>query len=228
MSLIPIGGFFPPIAKWVDGADSLYALPVSEARNEGIIHDNLFAGSISRANFIIITSNPPGQNILTWETLAWVREVDEMVKGKRIDASSGQLIAIPSIPEFYPEWFEDPKNNGTEPDKKYLTYEDICAPDPLMGCKVQSIFDMGVDDMKVVLPTGAQPELWVMDGLVFNTQRKGFSPAFVLGEYTIDKCTREIPTQLVSQIYTPGKSVKFVNIKLADAHDMLYGLCGLS
>lgn len=204
LSIIPAFGLFPPRARWVDGADNLYSLPVSQARNEGIIHDTMFKDVISRAQFLIVTSNQTDDNLLTWDNLKWAREVDDLVRGNRVDASNNRLIAVPATEQFYPEWFSDP-NNPREPDKQYLTYDDICAPDPVTKCKIQSVFEMGVDETRLMLPEGAPPEIWVFDGLVFNTARKGYRPEFIFGDPTIVNCTRDVPTNLVSQIFTPDR-----------------------
>ncbi|EZG81693.1 patched family protein [Gregarina niphandrodes] len=205
LSLPPAIGFVPPIAKWVDGADNLYSLPVSEARNDGIIHDHYFQDVISQANFIALTSEPPGQNLLTWDMLEWVRQVDDIARGNRADPTTGQIVALPANEMYYPEWFQDPSHEGLEPDKKWLRYDDMCAPDPVTGCKIQSVFEMGIDDMKLMLDEGSAPELWMFDGLVFNSLRKGFCPNFVFGDFEKKNCTRQVPTTLISQIFSPDR-----------------------
>lgn len=198
-SVIAIPGFIPPIAKWIDGADNLYALPVSEARNDGRIHDKLFANAISRASFMVVTSNPPGYNVLTWKALQAAEELDQIAQGLRVDPA-GRLVALPATPKYYREFYSK-NNHSRTSDKKFLTYGDICAPDPVTRCKVQSIFEMGVKDMKLQLPEGAEPELYIFDGLVFNLKRKGFAPSVVLGGIVKEPCTRELPVALISQIY---------------------------
>lgn len=200
VSIIPVFGFLPSTAVWVDGADRLYALPVSESRNSGVVRDTIFPDGVTRANFMIITSNPPGHNVLNWEILEYAKQIDEMVRGKRVDEKSGLLVALPPLPKFYPEFYRL-HSNDTVADKTRLTYEDICAPDPVTGCRIQSVFEAGIEDMKLTLPDGAPPELYVLDGLVFNTKRKGYAPTFLLGEVEKVDCVRSLPVAMLSQLW---------------------------
>eukprot|EP01054_Gregarina_sp_Poly1_P002213 Gregarina_sp_Poly_1__2212@NODE_158_length_12340_cov_321_502159_g140_i0_p1_GENE_NODE_158_length_12340_cov_321_502159_g140_i0NODE_158_length_12340_cov_321_502159_g140_i0_p1_ORF_typecomplete_len1205_score152_51Patched/PF02460_18/2_7e114Sterolsensing/PF12349_8/1_2e27Sterolsensing/PF12349_8/2_6e03Sterolsensing/PF12349_8/1_1MMPL/PF03176_15/1_9e10MMPL/PF03176_15/5_1e08FtsX/PF02687_21/1_8e04FtsX/PF02687_21/1_2e04FtsX/PF02687_21/0_16ACR_tran/PF00873_19/1_6e03ACR_tran/PF00873_19/2_2e02ACR_tran/PF00873_19/ len=199
-TIIPVFGFLPSTATWVDGADRLYSLPVSEARNAGVVRDTIFYDGATRANFMIITSNPPGHNVLTWEILEYARQVDELVRGRRVDEHSGLLVAIPAVPKFYPEFFNT-VSNSTVADKPRLTYDDICSPDPVTGCRIQSVFEAGIEDMKLLVEEDAPPELYVLDGLVFNTKRKGYAPSFLLGEMEKMPCVRSLPVALLSQLW---------------------------
>eukprot|EP01053_Blabericola_migrator_P001733 Blabericola_migrator_1__1732@NODE_1466_length_4500_cov_407_695240_g173_i1_p2_GENE_NODE_1466_length_4500_cov_407_695240_g173_i1NODE_1466_length_4500_cov_407_695240_g173_i1_p2_ORF_typecomplete_len333_score83_06_NODE_1466_length_4500_cov_407_695240_g173_i18651863 len=199
-SIIPVFGFLPSIARWVDGADNLYALPVSEARNAGVVRDTIFAEYLGRANFMIITSNPPGHNVLNWEILEYAKQVDEIVKGKRVDEHSGLLVSLPPTPTFYPEFYSQ-HNESAIPDKERLVYEDICAPDPVTGCRIQSVFEAGLEDTKLLLADDSAVELYMLDGLVFNGQRKGYAPSFLFGEMEYETCVRSLPLSMLSQLW---------------------------
>lgn len=253
-------GFLPGIAQWVDGADTLYALPHTQARNDGILHNSLFSDSLSLANFILITSDPPGENIFTWHHLEYAYQVDQMVRGNVVDLVLGQRIALPPLPEYLPGLRATNLNStrdfnhqggsfyssSTSSEQQYwgakifstnlfnakppslatvevkhpinrvLTYEqDFCAINAHGKCSVSGIFEMGIMDMKKILPPNSPPELYILGGSIFNLERKGFVPDYILGGMETKKCMRELPTAVLLNFFeasqlrpgsTPSKS----------------------
>eukprot|EP01053_Blabericola_migrator_P009454 Blabericola_migrator_1__9453@NODE_511_length_7942_cov_30_679492_g392_i0_p1_GENE_NODE_511_length_7942_cov_30_679492_g392_i0NODE_511_length_7942_cov_30_679492_g392_i0_p1_ORF_typecomplete_len1629_score239_01Patched/PF02460_18/2_4e116Sterolsensing/PF12349_8/4_4e26Sterolsensing/PF12349_8/1_8e04Sterolsensing/PF12349_8/8_7e02MMPL/PF03176_15/2e02MMPL/PF03176_15/1e07MMPL/PF03176_15/2_3e11ACR_tran/PF00873_19/1_5e03ACR_tran/PF00873_19/1_4e03ACR_tran/PF00873_19/3_2e06FtsX/PF02687_21/1_1e03FtsX/PF02687_21/1_ len=259
-------GLIPGIAKWLDGAENLYTLPHTQAKNDGLVHNTLFNDALTLANFVLITSDPPGENIFTWEHLTTAQQVDNIVRGKMIDPVRGRRIALPALPEYLPGvtaatlnqrrtfdrrthrsdtfnhtrqedtplpeslWSAPLRNNRRPTSPSYLmgsytpspssarvmpavpkaaarperviTYEDMCAINPYGKCAVSSVFEMNVMELRKLLPPGAPPELYVLNGTIFNLDRKGFVPDYLLGGVEIVKCVRELPTHLLLNFYS--------------------------
>lgn len=95
-------GFIPGIAVWLDGAENLYALPHTQAKNDGLLHNNIFHDALALPNFVLITSDPPGDNIFTWEHLNAAYQIDQLVRGKVVDPVGGRRLALPAIPPYMP------------------------------------------------------------------------------------------------------------------------------
>lgn len=186
-------GFVPGIAQWVDGAENLYALPHTQAKNDGLLHNSIFHDSLSLANFVIITSDPPGSNIFTWEHLRSAQQIDNLVRGKAVDPLKGRRIglvrpkdelnysvegnvkgpqrtahAAAGIFGYGNKRVESAVSLAEDIDS-VVTFEDLCAPSPFGKCQVTSIFEMGIWDMQKVLHKSAAPELYVLKGMIFNT-----------------------------------------------------------
>lgn len=270
-------GFLPGIAFWLDGAENLYALPQTQAKNDGIIHNALFKESLTLPNFAIVTTDPPGDNVFTWRHLSTALQIDQLIRGKFVDPVKGRRVAIPALPKFYPgiraaEFRRKHKgenstlphqssryppsvrgydlrgldsrpqtrdvrsimsetesmassssirrpyradrsmvgsaSTGEEDDAnraQVITYEDICARNPFGRCQVMSVFEAGIMDMKKILPLDAPPELYVMNNTIFNVEKKGFVPSYMLGGITIEPCERELPTNLLGNFFSADK-----------------------
>eukprot|EP01071_Lankesteria_metandrocarpae_P008826 Lankesteria_metandrocarpae@DN5062_c1_g1_i5.p1 len=167
-------GLIPPFPKWVDGAENLYSLPESMARDHGAMHRNLFSEVYRRPNLIILTAAKPYDdnsdaeydaaeedvNIFTWEYLDVVKRIDSLIRGQAVDPIEGRRVAV-QRPQGYSS-DEDATNvdeesgldgyNHTavvERDRgdasmDVLTFQDICAKEYNGSCSVASVIEMGV------------------------------------------------------------------------------------
>ncbi|XP_075591221.1 Niemann-Pick type C1-related protein-like [Dermatophagoides farinae] len=225
--LLTLIGFVPGIPNWLEGAFNLYTLPNTEAQKGMIIHETVFNSTLSLPNFLIITTDPPGGNLLTWENLEKVQEIDNLIRGRILDPIDGKRIALPALDKYLPNQTSKGTidiNNYDTPyakhgynlqkyrskvhidniyeDDYYLTFEDICYISPFGKCQIISIFEMGIWDIKKMLPKNAPPELYIMNGYIFNSEKKAFVPDFVLGNYTSFECEREFPTSVLLNLYS--------------------------
>eukprot|EP00922_Rhytidocystis_sp_ex-Travisia-forbesii_P001041 GHVS01001475.1.p1 GENE.GHVS01001475.1~~GHVS01001475.1.p1 ORF type:complete len:855 (-),score=147.10 GHVS01001475.1:1-2565(-) len=93
-SLIFGVGLIPGIPQWTDGAENLYSLPYSIARDHRSMHDTFFGDTAKRRNALILTDKErEGDNILKWDLLQQVKRIDGIVRGRDID-SDGRMIRI--------------------------------------------------------------------------------------------------------------------------------------
>ncbi|OII75892.1 patched family protein [Cryptosporidium andersoni] len=208
ITLICCIGFIPGIPKWVDSAEQLYSLPYSLARDHGILHTKLFSNIQSRTQLIIVTSNTPGENVLTWEFLEIVSHINKLVRGESLDAVGGRRVGVnidsrllgsSQNTKFNSEIDTDPFHL---PNDVFLTYNDICTRTSFETCSVQSVIEAGILDMKALLD-GKPPELYILGGFVFNLRKQAFLPDYILGKMKTIPCIRTLPTDLVSKILRP-------------------------
>ncbi|EAK88611.1 patched family protein with 12 transmembrane domain [Cryptosporidium parvum Iowa II] len=234
LTLICSIGFIPGIPKWVDSAEHLYSLPYSLARDHGELHNQLFSNTKSRSQLIVVTSQTPGENVFTWEFLEIVSQVNKLIRGEALDAVGGRRVGVKVGPgpsgdknldgehtenetlksskreEYFSDVTEEKHYDNNEVDpfrlshETFLTYNNICTMTPFGTCSVQNVIEAGALEMKAVLGDD-DPELYMLDGLVFNLRKQGFLPDYILGKMKAKPCVRTLPTELISKILSPDK-----------------------
>ncbi|KAH8583047.1 patched family [Cryptosporidium sp. chipmunk genotype I] len=233
LTLVCSIGFIPGIPRWVDSAEQLYSLPYSLARDHGKLHDQLFSNTKSRSQLIVITSQTPGENVFTWEFLEIVSQVNKLIRGEALDAVGGRRVGVKIGPsssgdknldgehsedgnsksrkrEEYLSDTKDDKYGSNEVDpfrlshETFLTYNNICTMTPFGTCSVQNVIEAGALEMKEVLGD-EDPELYMLDGFVFNLRKQAFLPDYILGKMKTKPCVRTLPTDLISKILSPEK-----------------------
>ncbi|KAJ1604462.1 putative patched-like protein [Cryptosporidium canis] len=228
LTLVCCIGFIPGIPGWVDSAEQLYSLPYSLARDHGKLHDQLFSNTKSRSQLIVVTSQTPGENVFTWEFLEIVSQVNKLVRGEALDAVGGRRVGVKVGPNTNTENLEDgaldlgtgetspadsaadSQSEGDEVDpfrlshEHFLTYNNICTMTSFGTCSVQNVIEAGALEMKAVLGDG-DPELYMLDGFVFNLRKQAFLPDYIMGKMEITPCVRTLPTDLISKILSPDK-----------------------
>lgn len=104
--LVLSAGLLPPIPQWVDGAERLYTLPQSQARDDGALHAALFADVQSRKTVLILVpeeaeeASSPGSedpsNCLSWEAIEWLARADAIVRGREIHPTTRKRLVVPA------------------------------------------------------------------------------------------------------------------------------------
>ncbi|OII71432.1 uncharacterized protein cubi_00810 [Cryptosporidium ubiquitum] len=232
LTLICCIGFIPGIPGWVDSAEQLYSLPYSLARDHGKLHDQLFSNTKSRSQLIVVTSQTPGENVFTWEFLEIVSQINKLIRGEALDAVGGRRVGVKVGPnqsgdknldenhsedgisrtgeKDFSDVSEDKNYNSNEVDpfrlshETFLTYNNICTMTSFGTCSVQNVIEAGALEMKALLGDG-DPELYILDGLVFNLRKQAFLPDYILGKIKSKPCIRTLPTDLISKILSPDK-----------------------
>lgn len=230
LTLVCCIGFIPGIPGWVDSAEQLYSLPYSLARDHGKLHNQLFSNTKSRSQLIVVTSQTPGENVFTWEFLEIVSQVNKLIRGEALDAVGGRRVGVKVGPspggdgsedgalesgrqkgrESLEDSTKENQQDGGEVDpfslshETFLTYNNICAMTSFGTCSVQNVIEAGALEMKAVLGDG-DPELYMLDGFVFNLRKQAFLPDYILGKMKIRPCVRTLPTDLISKILSPDK-----------------------
>ncbi|KAH8741467.1 F55F81 [Cryptosporidium ryanae] len=220
MTLLCCIGFIPGIPGWIDSSEQLYSLPYSLARDHGKLHDQLFSSTRSRSQLVVVTSQTPGENIFTWEFIEIVSQLNKLIRGESLDAVGGRRVGVPIKSEGYTKEREINKDYFGEKGKpdaknesdplalhhdKFLTYNDICTVNSFGTCSVQSIVEAGALDMKSILGEGEDPELYMLDGFVFNLKKQAFIPDYIIGKMKTKPCIKTLPTNLISKILSPDR-----------------------
>ncbi|KAF7457132.1 Patched family protein [Cryptosporidium felis] len=231
MTLICCIGFIPGIPGWVDSAEQLYSLPYSLARDHGKLHGQLFSNTKSRSQLVVVTSQTPGENVFTWEFLEIVSQINKLIRGEALDAVGGRRVGVkigPS-PKSKDRDGEQPEEEEMNPNKyseqsardkqleegadidpfslsheTFLTFNNICTITSFGTCSVQSVIEAGALEMKAILGDG-DPELYMLDGLVFNLRKQAFIPDYIIGNMKSKPCVKTLPTDLISKILSPDK-----------------------
>ena len=173
-------GFLPHFAFWINGAEDLYSLPVSKAREDGAVHRSLFESSYQRTSTVVMTATN-GRNLLTHADVEFARAVDRYVRGETSDPSSGkQVLVAGSVPDC----------DGA------VHFACLCARTYGLDCDEQSVIATGLKTQD------AYPvEFVLMDGLIYNVDEgKGYVPDYFLGGYSAEPCRRALPAALVGQL----------------------------
>ncbi|KAK6590898.1 F55F8.1 [Cryptosporidium xiaoi] len=220
MTLLCCIGFIPGIPGWIDSSEQLYSLPYSLARDHGKLHDQLFSSTRSRSQLIVVTSQTPGENVFTWEFIEIVSQVNKLIRGESLDAVGGRRVGVAVNSEGYSKNLEVNKYYVSDGNKsnekkdsdpltlshdKFLTYNDICTMNSFGFCSVQSIVEAGALDMKSILENGEDPELYMLDGFVFNLKKQAFIPDYIIGKMKTKPCIKTLPTDLISKILSPDR-----------------------
>uniref|UniRef100_A0A0G4F0Z5 SSD domain-containing protein n=1 Tax=Chromera velia CCMP2878 TaxID=1169474 RepID=A0A0G4F0Z5_9ALVE len=119
-------GLLPGFFGRVEGAEALYSLPSSEARDAQAIFLERFPESNMRANTLILTSSAgDGRNILTYDFLEKVTGIDRLVRGKARNPKTNKNL-----------FFDDAETG------ERVEYEDVCPRLPTGVCDVQGVLAM--------------------------------------------------------------------------------------
>lgn len=206
-------GLLPPTPIWIDGAERLYTLPFSRARDDGILHESFFGDVHGRKSVVILTHKVKGTNILTWEHLEEVRRIDAIIQGKDTDPELGRKLVIPRSPEAVAAASQKSQEEGVTPapgqhsvtdDSAFLTFEDVCLRNALGGCTAESILSFGLADYKAAGLVKGPPEVWLFGGTAFNVQQVAFIPEYYLGGFTKEACERRMPRAVAERLLPPS------------------------
>ncbi|KAL8440535.1 hypothetical protein Efla_003206 [Eimeria flavescens] len=210
--LILSTGLLPPTPIWIDGAERLYTLPFSRARDDGMLHESLFGDVHGRKSVVILTHRNKGENILTWEHLEEVRRIDAIIQGKDTDPELGRKLVIPRSPEAIAAATQKSPEDGVSPpgqqsvtdDSAFLTFEDVCLRNALGGCSAESVLSFGLADYKAAGLVKGEPEVWLFGGTAFNVQQVAFIPEYYLGGFTKEACERRMPRAVAERLLPPS------------------------
>ncbi|KAL8443976.1 hypothetical protein Emed_006453 [Eimeria media] len=211
--LILSTGLLPPTPIWIDGAERLYTLPFSRARDDGMLHESLFGDVHGRKSVVILTHKNKGENILTWEHLEEVRRIDAIIQGKDTDPELGRKLVIPRSPEAIAaatQKGQDDESTGAAgqhnvtDDSAFLTFEDVCLRNALGGCSAESVLSFGLADYKAAGLVKGEPEVWLFGGTAFNVQQVAFIPEYYLGGFTKEACERRMPRAVAERLLPPS------------------------
>lgn len=206
-------GLLPPTPIWVDGAERLYTLPFSRARDDGILHENLFGDVHGRKSVVILTHRVKGTNILTWENLEEVRRIDAIIQGKDTDPEMGRKLVIPRSPDVISNVSKNSPEHGgpaapgqhrVTDESAFLTFEDVCLRNALGGCSAESILSFGLSDYKAAGLVTGEPEVWLFGGTAFNVQQVAFIPEYYLGGFKKEACERRMPRAVAERLLPPS------------------------
>ncbi|CDI81095.1 Patched family domain containing protein, putative [Eimeria praecox] len=211
--LILSTGLLPPTPIWIDGAERLYTLPFSRARDDGVLHENLFGDVHGRKSVVILTHKVKGTNILTWQHLEEVRRIDSIIQGKDTDPEMGRKLVIPRSPDVISKVTKN-SQEGSEPlapgqhsvtdESAFLTFEDVCLRNALGGCSAESVLSFGLADYKAAGLVQGEPEVWLFGGTAFNVQQVAFIPEYYLGGFTKEACERRMPRAVAERLLPPS------------------------
>ncbi|CDJ28376.1 Patched family domain containing protein, putative [Eimeria mitis] len=211
--LVLSSGLLPPTPIWIDGAERLYTLPFSRARDDGVLHENLFGDVHGRKSVVILTHKVKGTNILTWQHLEEVRRIDAIIQGKDTDPEMGRKLVIPRSPDVISNVSKN-SQEGSEPlapgqhsvtdESAFLTFEDVCLRNALGGCSAESILSFGLADYKAAGLVQGEPEVWLFGGTAFNVQQVAFIPEYYLGGFTKEACERRMPRAVAERLLPPS------------------------
>lgn len=211
--LILSTGLLPPTPIWVDGAERLYTLPFSRARDDGVLHENLFGDVHGRKSVVILTHKVKGTNILTWQHLEEVRRIDSIIQGKDTDPEMGRKLVIPRSPDVISNVSKNsqegseglaPGQHSVTDESAFLTFEDVCLRNALGGCSAESILSFGLADYKAAGLVQGEPEVWLFGGTAFNVQQVAFIPEYYLGGFTKEACERRMPRAVAERLLPPS------------------------
>ncbi|KAL8434448.1 hypothetical protein ACSSS7_003146 [Eimeria intestinalis] len=206
-------GLLPPTPIWIDGAERLYTLPFSRARDDGMLHESLFGDVHGRKSVVILTHKNKGENLLTWEHLEEVRRIDAIIQGKDTDPELGRKLVIPRSPEAIAaatQKGQDEDSTGASgqhnvtDDSAFLTFEDVCLRNALGGCSAESVLSFGLADYKAAGLVKGEPEVWLFGGTAFNVQQVAFIPEYYLGGFTKEACERRMPRAVAERLLPPS------------------------
>lgn len=202
-------GLLPPTPVWIDGAERLYTLPFSRARDDGLLHESLFGDVHGRKSVVILTHKVRGTNILTWEYLEEVRRIDAIIQGQDTDPEMGRKLVIPRSPEAVAASARKnqeageagaPGQHRVTDDSAFLTFEDVCLRNALGGCTAESVLSFGLADYKAAGLVKGEPEVWLFGGTAFNVQQVAFIPEYYLGGFTKEACERRMPRSVAERL----------------------------
>ncbi|EPR59349.1 patched family protein [Toxoplasma gondii GT1] len=88
-------GLLPPTPVWIDGAEKLYSLPYSRARDDGTLHTSYFGDVLGRKSVVILKHKVEGSNILTWKYLEAIQHLDAIIRGREVDPVGSRKLVIP-------------------------------------------------------------------------------------------------------------------------------------
>ncbi|CBZ51687.1 putative Patched family domain containing protein [Neospora caninum Liverpool] len=88
-------GLLPPTPVWIDGAEKLYSLPYSRARDDGALHTSYFGDVLGRKSVVIVKHKDEGTNILTWKYLEVIQHLDAIIRGREVDPVGSRKLVIP-------------------------------------------------------------------------------------------------------------------------------------
>ncbi|KEP65410.1 UNVERIFIED_CONTAM: patched family protein [Hammondia hammondi] len=88
-------GLLPPTPVWIDGAEKLYSLPYSRARDDGTLHTSYFGDVLGRKSVVILKHKVKGSNILTWKYLEAIQHLDAIIRGREVDPVGSRKLVIP-------------------------------------------------------------------------------------------------------------------------------------
>ncbi|PHJ24988.1 patched family protein [Cystoisospora suis] len=88
-------GLLPPTPVWIDGAEKLYSLPYSRARDDGSLHSSYFGDVLGRKSVVILKHKDEGGNILTWKHLEAIQHMDAIIRGREVDPAGSRKLVIP-------------------------------------------------------------------------------------------------------------------------------------
>ncbi|OEH79263.1 patched family domain-containing protein [Cyclospora cayetanensis] len=211
--LVLASGLLPPTPIWIDGAERLYTLPFSRARDDGILHENLFGDVHGRKSVVILTHKNRGTNILTWEHLEEVRRIDSIIQGKDTDPEMGRKLVIPRSPDVIAASKKNdneeggtsaPGQHSVTDDSAFLTFEDVCLRNALGACSAESVLSFGLADYKAAGLVKGEPEVWLFGGTAFNVQQVAFIPEYYLGGFTKEPCERRMPRAIAERLLPPS------------------------
>ncbi|CDJ56608.1 Patched family domain containing protein, putative [Eimeria maxima] len=211
--LILSTGLLPPTPIWIDGAERLYTLPFSRARDDGVLHESLFGDVHGRKSVVILTHKVKGTNILTWQHLEEVRRIDSIIQGKDTDPEMGRKLVIPRSPDVISNVSKNsqegaeglaPGQHSVTDESAFLTFEDVCLRNALGGCSAESVLSFGLADYKAAGLVQGEPEVWLFGGTAFNVQQVAFIPEYYLGGFTKEACERRMPRAVAERLLPPS------------------------
>lgn len=211
--LVLSSGLLPPTPIWIDGAERLYTLPFSRARDDGLLHESFFGDVHGRKSVVILTHKVKGTNILTWDYLEEVRRIDAIIQGKDTDPEMGRKLVIPRFPEAIAAAARKnqeageaaaPGQHKVTDDSAFLTFEDVCLRNALGGCTAESVLSFGLADYKAAGLVKGEPEVWLFGGTAFNVQQVAFIPEYYLGGFTKEACERRMPRAVAERLLPPS------------------------
>lgn len=193
-------GLIPGYARVVDGADKLYSLQKSTARTHGLLHSVLFPESRVRQSYILVSvlNDTSVNNVLAWEFLRAVSQIDSLVRGKILDPTTGVRVAIPSK-----------KEHPTVPSAPLtlLTYDDLCLKRPDGQCVSSGILETLTAELSTTPTSGTVPPLLMGDGFIIDLKTRRFLPAHaLLGGIKSQPCVRPVPTSVFHEL-TTGRTI---------------------